>query len=137
MPKRVLYFLAVVLITLLALGVRLYAAKSLDVDYDEPVYLSSAVLYAKYMRAGNFKMLAWSEDTYEHPALYKILYGVVLLTQRPLERLPDKDLPRQAPIATTSLGSGVVVANAASESVTAFRALCAPICGLECISGSR
>ena len=104
MPKRTLYFIAVVLVTLLSCGVRLYAAQRLDIDYDEPVYLSAAVSYAKYMRAGDFKMLAWSEHTYEHPALYKILYGVVLLTQRPLDRLPDKDLPRLAPIATTAAG---------------------------------
>ena len=104
MPKRTFYFLAVILVTLLALGVRLYAATRLDVDYDEPVYLRAAVSYADSMRAGDFKMLAWSEDTYEHPALYKILYGVVLLTQQPLGRLPEKDLPRLAPIATTAAG---------------------------------
>ncbi len=104
MPKRTFYFLAVIVVTLLALGLRLYAATRLDVDYDEPVYLGAAVSYANSMRAGDFKMLAWSEDTYEHPALYKILYGIVLLTQQPLGRLPDKDLPRLAPIATTAAG---------------------------------
>ncbi len=102
--KRILYVIAVLLVTLLAGGVRLYAAQRLDVDYDEPVYLGSAVVYAKYMRAGDYKMLAWSEDTYEHPALYRILYGVVLLTQRPLDRLPENDLPRLAPIAATEAG---------------------------------
>ena len=84
---------------------RLFAAQRLDVDYDEPVYLSAAVSYANYMRAGDLKMLAWNEHTYEHPALYKILYGVVLLTQQPLERVPESDLPRQAPIASTEAGA--------------------------------
>jgi hypothetical protein len=109
MPKRILYFLAVILVTLLSLGVRLYAANRLDVDYDEPVYLSTAVSYAKYMRQGDFKMLAWGEENFEHPVFYKILYGVVLLTHQPLDRLPDKDLPRQAPIAATAAGPWNVV----------------------------
>ena len=93
-----------------AFGIRLHAAGRLDVDYDEPVYLGAAVDYANSMRAGDFKMLAWSENTYEHPALYKILYGVVLLTQRPLDRLPDKDLPRLAPIASAAAGPWNVAA---------------------------
>jgi hypothetical protein len=104
MIQRILYAAAVVLVVVLSCGIRLYAAQRLDVDYDEPVYLGAAVDYAKSMRAGDFKMLAWSENTYEHPALYKILYGVVLLAQRPLDRLPDKDLPRLARIATAAAG---------------------------------
>jgi hypothetical protein len=110
MTKRILYIAAVVLVVLLAGGVRLYAAQRLNVDYDEPVYLGAAVDYAHSMRSGNFKMLAWSDNTYEHPALYKILYGVLLLTQQPLDRLPDKDLPRLAPIASTAAGPWNVAA---------------------------
>ncbi len=108
--QRVLYFSAVISVTLCALGLRLYAANRLDVDYDEPVYLSDAVSYASYMRAGNFKMLAWSEQTYEHPALYKILYGVLLLTQQPLNHITTKDLPRLTPIARTAAGPWNIVA---------------------------
>jgi len=104
MTKRILYFIAVLLVTLLSCGVRLYAAQRLNVDYDEPVYLGDAVGYAGYIRSGDLKMLAWSETTYEHPALYKIMYGVMLLAYRPLDRLPDKDLPRLAPIATAAAG---------------------------------
>lgn len=102
--KRVLYVSAVLIATLIACGLRVYAAQRLDIDYDEPVYLSDAVSYAQDMRSGNFKMLAWSEHTYEHPALYKILYGVLLLTQDPLAHISDKDLPRLAPIAATAAG---------------------------------
>jgi hypothetical protein len=104
MKKQISYAIVVVAVTLLACGVRLYAARRLNVDYDEPVYLGDAVAYAQYMRAGDYKMLAWSENTYEHPALYRILYGVLLLTQRPLDRLPDKDLARLAPIAAAAAG---------------------------------
>ena len=109
MPKRALYVLAVLIVTLVSCGVRIYAAQRLDVDYDEPVYLSAAVSYANYMRAGDWKMLAWNEHAYEHPALYKILFGVVLLTQQPLERLPDNDLPRLAPISSTEAGHWNIV----------------------------
>jgi hypothetical protein len=104
MTKRLLYLVSVMLVVVLAFGVRAYAAQRLNVDYDEPVYLGDAVAYARYMRLGDFKMLAWSENTYEHPALYKILYGVVLLSQSPLDRLPDRDLPRLAPIASAAAG---------------------------------
>ncbi|MFH1184655.1 MAG: hypothetical protein V1755_06400 [Chloroflexota bacterium] len=104
MSKRVSFSAAVLLVVLLAAGLRLYAAQRLNVDYDEPVYLSAAVEYARAMRQGDLKMLAWSEHTYEHPALHKILYGVVLLTQTPLDRLPEDDLPRLAPIASTEAG---------------------------------
>jgi hypothetical protein len=104
MSARLRYVAAVVLVSLVGLGLRLYAAPRLNVDYDEPVYLSAAVEYAQAMRTGNLKMLAWSEHTYEHPALQKILYGVVLLTQPELDRLPDNDLPRLAPIAATEAG---------------------------------
>ena len=110
MSKRTRYILAVLLVVLLAAGLRLYAAQRLDVDYDEPVYLAAAVEYAVAMRSGDLKMLAWSEHTYEHPALQKILFGVVLLTQPPLDRLPDNDLPRLAPIAATEAGRWNVAA---------------------------
>jgi hypothetical protein len=81
MSKRTQYILAALIVVLLAAGLRLYAAQRLDVDYDEPVYLSAAVEYAAAMRSGDLKMLAWSEHTYEHPALRRS-YGVVLLTSR-------------------------------------------------------
>lgn len=104
MSKRTLQLAAVALVILVAGGLRLYAAQRLDVDYDEPVYLSAAIEYAQAMRSGDLKMLAWSEHTYEHPALQKILYGAVLLTQPVITRLPDNDLPRLAPIASTEAG---------------------------------
>jgi hypothetical protein len=78
-------------ITLLAVGVRLYAAQGLDIDYDEPVYLKAAIEYAGYIRSGDFKMLAWSETNYEHPVLYKILYSLVILPEPQLQRLSKAD----------------------------------------------
>ncbi len=101
MTKTKTLLISAVLIGIFAGFLRLYAAQRLDVDYDEPVYLGAGVEYANDIRQGAYNMLAWSENTYEHPALYKILYGVVLLTQRPLEKFHISDLPRLAPIHST------------------------------------
>jgi 4-amino-4-deoxy-L-arabinose transferase-like glycosyltransferase len=104
MSNHLRRFILVSLVVIIAGAVRLYAIPRLDVDYDEPVYLGDAVEYANAMRAGEFNMLAWGERTYEHPPLQKILYALVLLTQPELNRLPDNDLPRLAPIAATEAG---------------------------------
>jgi hypothetical protein len=101
MTKSRTLLIIILLIGLFAGFVRVYAAQRLDVDYDEPVYLGAAVEYANDIRQGEYNMLAWSENTFEHPALYKILYGVALLTQRPLEKFHISDLPRLAPIRST------------------------------------
>jgi hypothetical protein len=85
-------------ITLLAVGVRLYAAQGLDIDYDEPVYLKAAIEYAGYIRSGDFKMLAWSETNYEHPVLYKILYSLVILPEPQLQRLNKADFMSLTPM---------------------------------------
>lgn len=99
MQKRITYFVAVLVIILLAYGVRMYAANRLDVDFDEPVYLGAGTEYANALRAGKYNLLAWIDNTYEHPAFYKVLYGMALLTERPLEKYHESDLPRLAPIA--------------------------------------
>ena len=134
LPKRTLYIVAVIAVVLVSLGLRIYAAQRLDVDYDEPVYLDGGIIYANYMRAGDLKMLAWSEYNFEHPALYKILYGVVLLTHQPITRLPDKDLPRQAPIATAAAGPWNIVDRYLSvffgTLAVLFLALLDPLAGL-------
>lgn len=134
MNKRLLYFASVGLVTLIALGLRLYAVPRLNVDFDEPVYLADAIEYAHAMRAGDLKMLAWSETTYEHPALYKILYGVALLGYRPIDRLPDKDLPRQAPIASAAAGPWDVALRYESAAWGTLAVLCLalvnPLAGL-------
>jgi hypothetical protein len=85
---------------LLAFGVRMYAANRLDVDFDEPVYLGAGNEYANAIRTGKYKLIAHIRHTFEHPALYKLLYGVALLTERPVEKFHESDLPRLAPIAT-------------------------------------
>src|SRR5512135_1338031 len=134
MSKRLTYLISITFVTLLALGLRLYAVPRLNVDFDEPVYLGDAIEYAHDMRAGDLKMLAWSETTYEHPALYKILYGVALLAYQPIDRLPDKDLPRQAPIASAAAGPWDVALRYESAAWGTLAVLCLalvnPLAGL-------
>jgi hypothetical protein len=96
--KKVLYVILVVCIILVSVGVRFYAAEALDIDYDEPVYLKAAIEYAGYMRTGNFKMLAWSETNFEHPPLYKILYGIVILPEPQLDKLSKADFMIMTPM---------------------------------------
>jgi len=100
MKKPILRLLLCVFITLLALGLRSYAAIHLNVDYDEPVYLGAALRYSNFIRDGQYTLLAWDEKVYEHPALYKIVYSTALLSQPRLEKLYDKDLTRLTPIAS-------------------------------------
>jgi hypothetical protein len=89
--NKIMRGILVICIIIVAVGVRLKAAEALYIDFDEPVYLKAAIEYAGYMRTGNFKMLAWSETNYEHPPLYKILYGIVILPEPQLDKLSKAD----------------------------------------------
>lgn len=81
-------------------GLRAYAANSLNIDYDEPTYLEAALEYTNYIREGKYNWIAWNDTNFEHPALYKILYGVVLLSQPPIDNFYDRDLPLHTPMTT-------------------------------------
>jgi hypothetical protein len=110
MKKRIIYFLAIVIVTIVGCGVRVDAANKLNIDFDEPTYLRTGLEYTKFLRAGQYKMLAFIQETYEHPALYKILYGAVLLTRNPLDTLHDKDAIRFTPIATSGARRWIMTA---------------------------
>jgi len=90
--------LAVLLILILGVGLRVYAANLLNVDHDETTYLIASNNYANYIRNGQFSWLAWEPWNYEHPSLNKIIYGVALLTQAPLNKVLQSDLIDEAPI---------------------------------------
>src|SRR5574340_1223517 len=96
--KRIFTIIAVITITMLALGLRGYAANTLNIDYDEPVYLHEALEYTYFMRHGEYTWLAWYQGNYEHPSFYKILYGLVLFTQPQLDKSNPMELqtPMQA-----------------------------------------
>jgi len=97
---KVLKFLSALLVVVVAAALRIYAAQTLIVNPDEPAYLDAALEYANYMREEKWTWLAWSQNNFEHPAFNKIVYGVVLLTQDPIDSFYKKDLPRGAPIQT-------------------------------------
>lgn len=89
--KRLHSIIAVISITMLAFGLRGYAANTLYIDFDEPVYMRAALEYTNYIREGKYTWLAWSETNYEHPSLYKILYGIAFLFEEPIEKFNRSD----------------------------------------------
>ncbi len=92
------YVFAVVVMLGLGFGLRLYAANRLAVDHDETTYLIASNTYANYIRNGQYSWLAWEKWNYEHPSLNKIIFGVALLTQEPLEKVQQSDLIDGGPI---------------------------------------
>ncbi|MFN2226915.1 MAG: transcriptional regulator, partial [Anaerolineae bacterium] len=75
--KRRWSFLAA--IVLLALLLRAWAVMRLPLDFDEPTYLEAASDYAAALRAGDWRAIVDYEGNREHPALVKLLYGLVVL----------------------------------------------------------
>jgi hypothetical protein len=94
MHTKTRLFRVVLLITILAGGLRFYAARNLYGDDDEATYMKRAVDYAKFMRAGEYSKIASYDLTYEHPSFYKILYGATLLMRRPLDIFHTNQVPR-------------------------------------------
>ena len=66
-------------IVLLALLLRGWAVMRLPIDFDEPTYLEAAFDYADALRAGDWDGIIDYEGNREHPALVKLLYGLVVL----------------------------------------------------------
>lgn len=75
MKKKLLF---AVIVVLLGLGLRLYAAVLLPTDYDEPVYYTAARYYAHAFQKDEPEKIPAVEFNYEHPALAKIVYGATL-----------------------------------------------------------
>lgn len=112
--NRNIYLLGVLALSLLAGGYRLYAANRLNIDFDEPTYLRVGLEYANDLRENDYRALISSQTTYEHPALYKILYGVALLSQKPLEKLYISDLPRNGSILRSNAATWAITARSLS-----------------------
>lgn len=66
----------VVLISLLLHGLAVF---QLPVDYDEPVYMETALDYAALMRADDLKGIIDYAGNPEHPPLIKLIYGGAVL----------------------------------------------------------
>ncbi len=84
MPQALPRRRTLVLIVLLGLVVRAWAAWLLPVDADEPVYLRAASAYAQALRAGDLQGVINCAENPEHPPLVKLLYslGYLLLPPR-------------------------------------------------------
>jgi hypothetical protein len=95
---KVALIVCVAAITVFALGLRIYASSRLEIDNDETTYLTSALKYTNYIREGKYSWLAWDETNYEHPSLYKIIYGVALLPEPPLDKIQQSDFIDNTPI---------------------------------------
>lgn len=101
MRQTIYRIVCIIAITLLAFGLRMYAANNLLIDGDESTYINAALDYADAIRARDWKTIAWYDYNKEHPALYKILYGVALLSKPPLYHLSAEIYPDYVPIAGT------------------------------------
>ena len=66
-------------ILLLAVLLRAWAVMRLPIDFDEPTYLEAAFDYADALRAGDWNAIIDYAGNREHPALVKVLYGLVAL----------------------------------------------------------
>jgi len=73
------WLLALIGIVLVAALLRGWAFLRLPLDYDEPVYLRAGFDYARALRAGDWNGVIDYAANREHPALVKLLYGLVLL----------------------------------------------------------
>jgi hypothetical protein len=99
--SRGVKFGLIVLVALISLALRIFAANRLPINADESIYVNSALEYANYIREGEWKWLAWNTTNYEHPSLNKILYGFLMLGHDPIEKLYDKDVGTFIPIGST------------------------------------
>lgn len=70
-------------IVLLAILLRAWAALRLPLDYDEPVYLQAGFDYAHALQDGDLDAVIDYAENREHPALVKVLYGLVVFALGP------------------------------------------------------
>jgi hypothetical protein len=92
---------AIIVVILIALGLRLRAVDLLPIDYDEDDYLLAGQHYAKAIVEGEWGEIIRYDYNLEHPPLAKLVYGVILsrlpqvpeVPQKPTSAAPAKSLP--------------------------------------------
>jgi Two component regulator propeller len=77
------WLIAIIAIVLIATLLRGWAVLRLPLDFDEPTYLEAAFDYARLIRAGDLNGVIDYPGIREHPALVKLLYGLVVLALGP------------------------------------------------------
>ncbi len=100
-PNRLLLIIAVLAVTLVALGVRLYAVDKLPIDYDEDDYLRAGQLYATGLQNGDWSVFTRENYRTEHPPLTKLVNGLIMAGLPPAPEIPNRptsaDPARQLP----------------------------------------
>ncbi len=88
--QRLLRILSIVVVTLIALMLRLRAVDRLPIDYDEDDYLRAGQQYAAAIQEGDWGALTQLNYRPEHPPLAKLVYGAVLATLPQVEEVPER-----------------------------------------------
>jgi hypothetical protein len=70
------------LISILALFLRIYMAYNGPIEYDEPIYVTIAAKYNLAMRQGDWKQIIESTDNIDSPPLHKVVYAIGLMLGR-------------------------------------------------------
>jgi ABC-type sugar transport system permease subunit len=111
---------AIVVVTLIALGLRLRAVDRLPIDYDEDDYLRAGQQYAAAIQESDWEALTQLNYRPEHPPLAKLVYGMALarlpqadeILDRPTTAEPASSLPQphlQAARLTAALAGALEV----------------------------
>lgn len=87
--KRLLWLIAVLLVTALAWTLRARAETLLPVDYDEDDYLRAAQQFTHLIRTSDWHGFLDTNYRDVHPPLAKIVFGVSLLSAPDLPLIPD------------------------------------------------
>jgi ABC-type sugar transport system permease subunit len=87
--RTLLYFLAVALVVVFAFGLRIHAANTLPIDYDEDDYLRAGQEFAHLMRNSDWRGFLDTNYRISHPPLTKIFIGLSILSAPEKPLIPD------------------------------------------------
>ena len=90
--RKIVYIISIVFVIAIAFSLRMYAANSLPIDYDEDDYLRAGQEFAHLFRTSNWQGFLDTNYRPEHPQLAKIMFGISLLG------LPEEPLVPDVPI---------------------------------------
>jgi len=90
MTNRLIRILAILTVTLLALGLRLKAINELPIDYDEDDYLRAGQIYATGLQHNDLSVFTRENYRTEHPPLTKIVTGLVIAGLPSAKEIPDR-----------------------------------------------
>jgi ABC-type sugar transport system permease subunit len=80
----------ILIVTLIALGLRLRAVDLLPIDYDEDDYLRAGQQYAAAIQEGDWGALTQLNYRPEHPPLTKLVYGAALAGLPQVDEVPER-----------------------------------------------